>query len=71
MDLRQRQVSLNEADLAGIGGHQWLIYLLVPFLAVWALEIAELNNGDNSIFGTSAVETLGGNFVAPDGLLGG
>src|SRR3989304_188851 len=51
----ERQVTVDHADLAGICGKQRFIDLFMPAAAVRALEIAELDDGDRSVFGPERV----------------
>ncbi len=59
MDAGEREITVHQADLAGISGHQGLVGVLLPFPAERALEIAEFDDGDGRIGGTDAGEPIG------------
>jgi hypothetical protein len=64
VDGGERQVAVDQADLAGIGSQQRLVHLLMPATAEWALEVTELDDGDRCAFGTECVSALAGDIIA-------
>src|SRR6185503_11198700 len=59
----QRQVTIHDPDLSGVGGQQRLIGLIVPAAAEWTLKITELNERDRSVRWTKRIETCSWNIV--------